>query len=88
VGAAHVPHPLTPHLKEQGTMMTAQFLHFEIDALSPCEYKITMVDRTTNKRIELPMNSSKSALFLNLYSRIQERLDFERLHFMGQSNQH
>lgn len=68
--------------------MSAQFRHFEIDALSPCEYKITMFDRTENKRIELTMNSSESALFLNLYSRIQERIDFERMHFAGQSNQH
>lgn len=69
-------------------MSLTQIRHFEIDALSPGEYKITMVDRTTNKRIDLPMNPSESALFLNLYSRIQERIDFERLHFMGQSNQH
>ena len=69
-------------------MSLTQFRHFEIDALSPGEYKITMVDRTTNKRIDLPMNASESALFLNLYSRIQERIDFERLNFMGQANQH
>ncbi|SCC95178.1 hypothetical protein THIX_70207 [Thiomonas sp. X19] len=65
-----------------------EFRHFEIDAISPADYKITMIDRTTGQKIEVQMNSAESSLFLNLYSRVQERLDFERLHFMGQSNQH
>ena len=63
--------------------MTTDFRRFEIEATGPGQYLIKLLDRTTNRQIEVEMTTVESALFMTLYGRIQERIDFERF-----SNQH
>lgn len=59
--------------------MSNHFLRFEITAMSPADYHIRMPDRGTGQTIDVQMTVTESSLFLNLYSRIQERLAFERM---------
>jgi hypothetical protein len=65
----------------QGEKMSSDFRRFEIEAVGPGEYRIRLFDRTANRKIEIPMTPLESSLWLTLYGRILERIDFQRMDF-------